>query len=244
MRIAVGRGGEERKQVARKRTHGRGTNPHVPIDALRGFLRRPIIDYRELSADVAPNLLDFAEHAAAGKPYRLAEARLAALLRACLEDDAVCVHRVYNLPPLVHGERERLFAVDVLARAGGEHRNNRMPVVGGYDEHGVNRLVGEQVSEILVGFDRHRLSALFVERLYSVFVERQPLVVNVANRRNAYGLVVEQPRYVPAHHFAETDKPQIDFVVGRAVRKKSVRDKERSGGGKTRIFQECASFHN
>ncbi len=207
------------------------------------FFGCPVVDHGEFSAYVAPNLFDFAEHTALRKAYRLAERLFAALLRARLEHDPACVDRIHNLLPLFDRESQGLFAVDVLARARREHRNNRVPVVGRYDEHRVDRFVGEEISEVLVGFDRYRFAPALVVAFDSVFVVCNAFVLDIADCGDAYGLVGEKSADVPAHHLAETDKPHIDFVVRRPRRKESVRKEERRGGGNADVFQKTASFH-
>lgn len=104
------------------------------------------------AADIADGPLDFADASIADHrdgPQEVA-VHLTAPLRADLEDALGLVEHLDDLLPLVDGEGQRLFAVDVFA---GLHRLDRqlgVPVVGRDDRHDVDVLAVENAAIIAV----------------------------------------------------------------------------------------------
>ncbi len=80
----------------------------------------------------------------------------AALLRAGLENDLVVAHGLDDVAALVHGERERFLAIDILPGFGGGDIDERVPVIGRGLNDGVNVLALQQLAE--VGEFRGRLA--------------------------------------------------------------------------------------
>ena len=109
--------------------------------------------------------LQLAELAGVGKVHRIDEVRHAAPLRARLEHPAGFGKRGGEALADVDRDPARLFAVDVLARFGSEHRGGAVPAVAGGDENRVDLLAVEQFVHVarrravvmaIVGVD-HRL---------------------------------------------------------------------------------------
>ena len=78
----------------------------------------------------------------------LLEVRLRALLRADLDDAVVLARRLHHRAAFGDGHRRRLLDVDVLAGLAGEHRHQRVPVIGRADDDGVDGLVVEDAPEV------------------------------------------------------------------------------------------------
>jgi len=80
---------------------------------------------------------------------RLAYGGLAPVHRPDLHHLVVAGSGFHHLPPFPHGVRRRLFDVHVLARHQAPDGRERVPVIGGGDDDGVDILVVEDTVEIL-----------------------------------------------------------------------------------------------
>ncbi len=79
-----------------------------------------------------------------------AEVPVRALHAARLKDSPVPSDRIDHGPGLGNRLRERLFAIDVLARLGGPDHCNRMPVVGRGYHHRVDIVSSQQIAKIAI----------------------------------------------------------------------------------------------
>ena len=126
-----------------------GTEPHVVIKSGR---RLAVGRRAEAGHDVAvmphPHRHDLADPAAADQLARSLVMRPRALLGPDLNDPVVPPGDVDHPAPLARKQRERFLDIHVLARRTGQHRHERMPVVGRRDHHSVNVVVVEEGPEI------------------------------------------------------------------------------------------------
>src|SRR4030095_5079810 len=128
----------------------RGAEPHLPVLLVERLqadgLRESRSDVAETGdADVA-NLTDVA---VADQLDALFVLLSRTLLRAALYDAFVMLRGVGHPAAFADEERHRLFDVNVLARAARQYRQQRMPVVGSRNDHGVNVLAVEHPAKIL-----------------------------------------------------------------------------------------------
>src|SRR5262249_42303235 len=133
---------------------GRLPLPEVPVQLLRH--RR--LGERSAVQPRGQDRLDpgeLADPAVADQLAGLPEARVAALLAAGLEDALGVAPRRDEALALVDRQRERLLAVDVLARLEGGEVDQRVPVVGGAVDDDMDVLALQQLTEVLV--DRRAL---------------------------------------------------------------------------------------
>ena len=80
---------------------------------------------------------------------------------------------------LAHAQRERLFAIHILAGHGGGHGDQGVPVVGYDDRHRVDVLPGEQLAKVVV-----RIAALVPAGTVLLCVERVDLLLAGFRPRN------------------------------------------------------------
>jgi hypothetical protein len=116
----------------------------------------------------------------------------------------VLARRLHHRAAFGDGHRGRLLDVDVLAGLAGEHGHQRVPVIGGADDDGVDALVVEDAPEVgMLRGGRGHFGGL-----------RQVGRVDVADRGD---LDVGQA-LVPAHHAgtlpAGADDADANAVVG------------------------------
>ena len=76
------------------------------------------------------DLFEFADSFVADEFAGEPEPAAAALLGAGLENDFVLANGADDMMPLVDGQGQRLFTIDILARVGGGDIDQRMPVIG------------------------------------------------------------------------------------------------------------------
>jgi hypothetical protein len=107
--------------------------------------------------------------------------------------------------PFGHGERKRLFDIDVLAGAAGVDHHEGVPVVGRGDGHGVDVTVLEQLPVVLVA---RRGGAGFAGRQVEV------VVAEVADGRGDRIAELEKAIVHLVAAVAEADKAHAQAVVG------------------------------
>ena len=122
--------------------------------------------------------------------------RQVAPLRSSLEDTPRAAHRLGQQQALRDVLRAGLFAVDVLARAGGEASGRGVPVRPGGDQHRVDVVAGQQLAHVAVG-----LAVLIAVLLVDDFLTRRraarPSTSQMATNCTS-GSGRKQPRsYVP-----------------------------------------------
>ena len=127
--------------------------PGVPVKL---FTRRLLLRREPLALEVEGraevevriHLFHLAKAAEAQQLVAHDEVRLAQALDAGLVDAAVLLRRGDDGLSLADGHRGRLFAVDVLARAHGEHGRGRVPAVARCDVDGVDVLTREHLAHV------------------------------------------------------------------------------------------------
>ena len=133
-----------------------------------------------------------------------AELVVGALLRAGLHDALVLACGGDHRAAFGDGVRQRLFAVDVLARLARAHGLQGVPMVGRADDHGVDVLAFEQLAEVAVDV---ALAVLGGHRLLGV---GRTLLVDVAHGRG----LGEELAHVRLALPADADVPGDDLLVG------------------------------
>ncbi len=130
---------------------GRLAEPHVPVQ-LGGGLRHGERAAGRAVADGRRDLPDLADPARADHGHGQQEhpVVVAPLLGADLDDPAGLLGDLAELLALVDGQRQRLLAVDVLARPHGVDADLGVPVVGRADDDGVDILAIEELAVVLV----------------------------------------------------------------------------------------------
>ena len=141
------------------------------------------------------------------------------LLAAGLEDALVLARRVDAPLALGERERERLLAVDVLARLARLDRRDRVPVLRRGDADGVDVLARDQLAEVGV-----RVAALVVGLLAEYAFSTRLLAcsrrvrVHLADRQRLHVAEPEQlGQVVVVGHLAAADEADGDPLAGRFV---------------------------
>ncbi len=154
---------------------------------------------------------ELAEFSALGKLNRKLDVRQVAALCAGLEDLTGAAKGLRQDQALGDVLGTRLFAVDVLAGVGRQHRGRGVPVRTRGDQHGVDILAGQELTEVAVsGTLRVAVSAVdrSLDRL-------PPHFLDIANGRKAHvGLFQEAPQVVAAA-VADADATDHDLFARR-----------------------------
>ncbi len=157
---------------------------------------------------------------------RLQEALVAfgPLHGADLEDPAGLLDDLLDQLPFVDRQRERLFAVDVLAGLHRLDRDLRVPVIGRGDHHRVDVFAIEDLAIVFVGV---RLLALLLFRLLDVF--GQHLRVDIGQGREIgerNRLRGDRPALI-----AKADRREDGTRVGRLIAEGPAGRREQDAGG-------------
>ncbi len=160
----------------------RGAEPEIPIEPVFEVLRGQVARLRR-SAEAGGDVRDFPDHAVARELARDAELARRTLHRAGLKNALIFAHRADQRPRLVDRVRQRLFAIDVLARLCRRDGDERMPMVRRRDHHRVDVLAAEQLAEIVLRVAAFEISAglLRVETLDLLLAILAPRPVHVAH---------------------------------------------------------------
>ena len=132
-----------------------GAEPHIVVkrggDGFGGLAVNGLVGVEGAAGEAAEDGVEFAEAAIADDFAGFAEAGVGALLAAGLEDAVVFGDGGDHGAAFGDREGEGLFAVDILAGAGGLDGGDGVPVVGKGDEDGVDIGRSEDVAEVFVG---------------------------------------------------------------------------------------------
>ena len=146
------------------RLPGRGSEPHIPVKALRHRLRLRVDESRpgELPAETLPDAADAFNRPLAEETgvdellYRLhfasetVKPRLIAEPGVETEDALVFVHYLNDALTFAHGAGHRLFAPDVLAGFGRHYALHAVPVRRRADVHDIDARIVDKLDEIAV----------------------------------------------------------------------------------------------
>jgi hypothetical protein len=122
-----------------------------------------------------------AKHPAASDIHGKTKTSVATALRAGLIDGSQTLHRIGDGSALGDGQRNRLFAIDVLACLCGFDGNNGVPVVGRRNQHSVDVIADENFAEVIV-----RGTVSVAIRRIDRFLCLGPVVgIDVADRQQA-----------------------------------------------------------
>ncbi len=174
-----------------------------------------------------------------------------------LQNPIVASNRFDHRATIRNRERERFFAVDILARLQRHHRDHAVPMIRDNNDHGIQVIMLEQLSKIrvrraidclpgLVALRRlridHRFGRLATIEMLRLFVARAAFV-DIANGEHV-AEVGGQESLQQAHTLvARTNEPDVDSVTrcfGREHRR--THDQRCSDGGG--VLEELATiFH-
>ena len=142
---------------------GAGPEPEVVVD-LFGDRRVGLVPDRPARLVAKPlGHVNLPELARAEERHRVLDSLVAAALRAGLDDAVVLPGGLDHPPAFAHVVADRLLDVDVLAGLACPDRRQRVPVVGGGDRDGVDRLVVEHAPDVL--HDGRRGPVALLDRL-------------------------------------------------------------------------------
>jgi len=151
---------------------------------------------------------DVADLARADQLGRLDQKRRRAPVNAYLRDPARLARHLDHAPPLIDRERQRLFDVDILARAAGIDEHQRVPVIRRRDHHRVHILDLEQAPVIFEAPRRQPpLSLLGLSPI-------QIIVSQIAEGDRFLVAVLEEGVLHLVATVAEADVADADAVVG------------------------------
>ena len=231
-------------QIA-ERAVGSGAFPQVVMDA-RG--NRPFLVRADAVAPFvgeAAGQVNLADQPLLELLNALDDFRAGAVLRAVLNDAAVTARGADGLLAFESIVRERLFDIDVLARLAGPYRAQRVPVIRRGLEHHVDRLVFEQLADVVV-------NGGLVAGAFDVVAETlgHDRLVDVAQRGQLDVLGGEflDGGNVRAPPAAQADHRRADAVVGaQPPGGKRRRAEHRGAGGRGRgranEFSSCRVAH-
>ena len=180
------------------------------------------------SRDGHVDALDRAEVAVDRQLCRHAMTRIAAPLVANLERDAGLLSRAHHRLPFGYAQSERLLAVDMLAALHGLDGNERVPVVGRDDRHGVDRWVVYHAPPVFLHAAR-RVPVLLVHHAleHEPSARQMSLVAvsggfqhRIASHDDLDARVLQKLVYVVIRLGAATDDSKGDALgSGRTVRR-------------------------
>jgi hypothetical protein len=133
--------------VAFEWTHRRRSAENIVIQSLR-IPRQLVADGGAQVVDDGADVVDFAEFAGMKVLDRGGQARLGAVVRADLDDAVILRGGLDHLAALPHGAAHRLLDVDILPGLAGPDGEERVPVVAGRDQHGVDVRARDQLAGI------------------------------------------------------------------------------------------------
>ena len=199
--------------------------PSVPVEIGRriGFLERAALG---ASTDVAGRLRDLADASFSDDRNGLEELmpHFAPLLGADLENASGFLDRLADLLPLVDGQGERLFTINVLTSSHRMDGHPSVPMVGGADGDEIDVLALKQFSIVLVSLGFAFGAKAFDNALVALFIK-------IANGHN----VGKTPGGVgiTGAATAHTDGPETNaFVGGTLFRGKQKWTGNGSGGAR------------
>ena len=164
------------------------------------------------------------------------------LLRAPLEDDAVFLDRLAQREAFRERDAQRLFAIDVLAAAGGLDADERMPSFARRDDDRVDVRPGQELAKI--GEAQAGLVAIVLIDRRLVLLER--FLADIADGQDADVGHLEESANVAAAHPADADVPERDAVARRRRLRSGDdvpgHDHRRHGRGRCGA-QEIATIH-
>ncbi len=224
-----------------------GAEPHVPIHPFWSRLGGKRA-FRRGAADRHMGGNHLSKHTVTDEldgSYELASIRRA-LLHSSLENTARAADFADDIPRLTDGQRQRLFAVDVLSRVGCHDAHRGMPVVGRADDNGIKVRTCKHVPEITVLGTTFVLAGFLLVGV-CLLCEIVGVVhlagINVTDGNDLHVRHFEKIPQMSCRHSARADDTDGDSVVGGRGENLGRGDKRRHGGGGSKSFQECASVH-
>ena len=119
--------------------------------------------------------------------------------------------------PFADGVRQRLLAVNVLARLRGLDGTEGVPVVGRGDDDGIDVLAAEELAEVCVGGAAGERAFLFLLGVvgFDLLLGVVPAFGDhVADRHDLHAGIAEEAAEVPAALRADADEAERDALIG------------------------------
>ena len=173
-----------------------------------GFLPLDVADgprMRELMRNYRDRPMDLADAALADKFGRFPAKIGRAPVNANLHDAPVAPRGLQHGATFRHAQRERLLDIDILARGASFDHLERVPVVGGADDHGIHILQFEQTAVVL---ELLRLAADLFRR------EVEVRLAKIANRDHLGVLVGEKGVQHLVAAVTQPDEAEADALIG------------------------------
>ena len=151
-----------------------------------------------------------------------------------MEDALIFAGGLHHGAGFVNGEGERLFAIDIFARFAGGDGEEGVPVVGRGDDHGINVLPRQQITEVFIlGAALEVLDAFDAVKLVHRFAgEHAASGVHIADRDHLGVGHLEEVVGEAAALDASADDAHGDAVVGTFAGNRG--RVEEAGGGESR----------
>ena len=165
----------------------------------------------EVPVPERPHIVDFADHALLYHLLGLLIERVAAVLRAHLQNLAGLLGGLHDLGALLDGVGDGLLHVDVFLRLDGRHRHGVVQVLRGHDENRVHGRILQDFPVVHVG-----LGSVAAHGLDPLHAALQVAAVGVADRRDldqALGASVQPFHGVEAAR-AGPDEADVNLAVG------------------------------
>jgi len=206
---------------------GRRPDPQIPIQPRGHRLGRQRRVERNIGSAQGGNLdfhpqgegrLHFAQPAPTYELAHLADAGNRTVLRAGLENARVAADRLDHFAPLANRERNRLFAIHMLARLRGVNGLQGVPVIRRRDDHPINIRPRQQFPVIVDGraaVKRARLAPRRADFVHPLRPLLPPDAVHVAHGHQLRLRMPGQDAQMPAAHRAQADQPDLDALAGR-----------------------------
>ena len=223
--------------------------PAVVVEGRRHRHRRRFLAARLVEAHADADDAQFAQAAVAHQFARLAEGEkwlFRTLLRTGLQNHLFRAHGLPQRDGFVDAVGDGLLHVEVLARQGRLHGDERVPVVGRADDHGVDLRPREDLVEIVAGFHVHvRFALLLVELHDGLPRDANPSGIEVAHGHHPGQRVGQGALEVAGAHATAADMREVDAPVGRggAVGRaaEEARQHDQAGAAEEGVFDEGAT---
>ena len=183
----------------------------------------------EVAIPERPHVVHVADHAARDHLLGLLVERVAAVLRADLDDAVVVLGRLHDLRALLDRVGDRFLHVGVLARLDGGQGHRVVQVLGRRDDHGVDGRIGENLAVVHV-----RLGRVAAHGLDPLHAAGEVAAVGFADGRHLgeFRGAFVQPFHKVVAACAGPDEAHVDLVAGAECGLDGgCRRESRSGGG-------------
>ena len=173
---------------------------------------------KPVSGDSDVDRDELADPPVAHQLARIAEVVRRALLASGLKHGCVSPGGLDHLFRLANGQSQRLFAVDVLARATRGDGDDGVPVIRHSDEHGVDVRAGKQLLELVVSIASGERAGGGCAAVLLLDLAARVLALDRIHVADGYNLYLGHPQKgaeMPATHVSHPDNAQRDPLTRR-----------------------------